>query len=251
MSEKVRALLKISGETLSGQGLTESGFGISGASLKSIVLEIQSAREILNLALAIVIGGGNIMRGKNLKEDVFGEDTAVADEMGMLATIINCICLKKVLKQHGVESRVMSALECNKVCEPYLREVALSHLEKGRVVILAGGMGRPNHSTDMAMVMLAKELEMTMVLKGTKVNGIYTEDPTTDDLTTSNPNAKFISKINHDDYLELDLKVVDFSAVAFAREKGIRINVFSFFKEDNFRRILSGEDIGSVIYPAE
>ena len=248
MDGKLRALLKISGESLSlvsegvipGQGC----FGIISDPLKYMVNEIRVAREMFNIVLAIVIGGGNFIRGADLKRDVFGENTPVADEMGMLATLINCICFKKILKQNGIESRVLSALECNKVCEPYIREVALSHLEKGRIVILAGGMGRPYHSTDSAMVMLAQELEMMTVLKGTKVDGIYTEDP------NKNKDARFIPKISHDDYLALNLKIVDFSAVGFARQNDININVFNFFKEGNLKRVLAGEKIGSIICPA-
>lgn len=241
MSGKVRALLKLSGETLSGKG----EFGISRLPLEFMVKEICAAQEVLNLSLAIVIGGGNFLRGTALKRSVFKEDTPVADYMGMLATMMNCICFKKVLKQHNIESRVMSAIECNAVCEPYRYEVALSHLEKGRVVILAGGNGEPYLSTDMTMVKRAKELGLSIVLKGTKVEGIYTKDP------NDNPDATFVPKISHDDYLALDLKVVDFSAVGFARQHRIPIRVFNFFKEGNLCRALLGEDIGSIIVPQQ
>ena len=241
MSNKLRALLKISGETLSGCG----EFGITRPPLEFMTNEILDACNTFNLALAIVIGGGNIIRGADLKKNVFEEDTIIADHMGMLATLINCIGFKKFLKQRGIESRVMSALHCNSVCEPYYIEVALSHLEKGKIVILAGGMGIPNLSTDMTMVMRAKELEMASVLKGTKVDGIFEEDP------KRNPDAKFIPKISYEDYLRRDLKVINFNAVGEARQHGMRIKVFNFFKEGNLRRVLAdGDDIGSVIEAA-
>ena len=235
--EKETVLLKISGESLSGQGK----FGISRPPLEFMIHEIQTAMETLNIGLAIVIGGGNILRGADLKKNVFEEDTAAADYMGMLATMINCVGFKKKLKQHGVESRVMSAIRCDDVCEPYHYEVALSHLEKGRVVILAGGSGMPNLSTDMTMVMRAKELEIQTVLKGTKVDGIYTENP------INNLKAMFIPQISHDDYLALNLKIINFEAVGFAREHHIPIRVFNFFKEGNLRQVLVGKNIGSVI----
>lgn len=237
MSGKVRALLKLSGETLSGKG----EFGISRLPLEFMVKEILVAQEVLNLSLAIVIGGGNIFRGAVLKRDVFKKDTATADYMGMLATMINCKGFEEILIQHGIESRVMSTLRCDDICEPYHYKVALSHLEKGRIVILAGGCGMPNLSTDMTMVMRAKELELPTVLKGTKVDGIYTEDP------NKTVDAKFIPKISHDDYLALDLKIVDFAAVGFARQNKIDIRVFNFFKEGNLRQALLGEDVGSII----
>lgn len=237
MSEKKRVLLKLSGETLSGKG----ELGISQAPLKSMVNEIRSAKENFDLCLAIVIGGGNLVRGAALKTDIFGEDTAVADYMGMLATMINCICFKKIMKQHGIESRVMSAIRCDDICEPYHYEVALSHLEKGRVLILAGGTGIPNLSTDMTMVMRAKELGMTIVLKGTKVDGVYSEDP------DKNPDAHFIPSIDYDDYLLLNLKIVNLSAISVAREHNMKIRVFNFFKTGNLGRVLAGENIGSLI----
>jgi len=238
MAQKQEAvLLKLSGETLSGKG----NLGISRTPLEFMVQEISMARETLDFRLAIVIGGGNILRGADIKDSVFQENTAVADYMGMLATMINCLCFRKILTQHNIESRVMSAVRCDDVCEPYHYEVALSHLEKGRVVILAGGSGMPNLSTDMTMVMRAKELAIPVVLKGTKVDGIYTENPTT------NPGATLIPKISHDRYLALNLEIINFGAVGFAREHRIPIRVFNFFKKGNFKRILSGENIGSII----
>lgn len=247
MKKDVRALLKLSGETLSGVGK----FGISKESLDFIIEEVIDARlsqDLFNLTLAIVIGGGNIWRGCDLKEHIFGEDTAVADYMGMLATLMNCICFKKVLKQRGLESRVMSAIKCNDVCEEYHPEVAMSHLEKGRIVILAGGLGMPFLSTDMTMVLRAKELGMDHVLKGTKVNGIYNDDP------AQHPEANLVPRISHDDYLtpalSTRLKIVDFSAVAFASQKHMPIRVFNIFEKGNLRRVLADENIGSVIFTA-
>jgi len=237
LQEKRKVLLKISGESLSGKGQ----FGISRPPLESMVQEILMARETLDFRLVVVIGGGNILRGADIKNSVFKEDTAVADYMGMLATIINCLCFRKISTQHNIESRVMSAIRCDDVCEPYHYEVALSHLEKDRVVILAGGSGMPNLSTDMTMVMRAKELGIPVVLKGTKVDGIYTKDP------ESNPDAQFVPWMHYDDYLAMRLKIVDFGAIGFAREHQIPIRVFNFFKKENFRRVLSGENIGSVI----
>ena len=219
MSRDVSALLKLSGETLSGVGK----FGMSREAIDFMINEILDAisNDEIHLTLAIVIGGGNIFRGQDLKQNIFGKDTAVADYMGMLATLANCICFEEKLKQRGVESRVMSAIECNDVSEKYRHKVALSHLRKGYIVLLAAGTGLPFFSTDMTMILRAKELGLTEILKGTKVDGIFNDDP------DINKDAKLVPRISHDDYLtpalSNKLKIVDFSAVAFASQKHITI----------------------------
>lgn len=234
---KERVLLKISGESLSGQ----ANFGIKREALNSIAEEITSVENLFELA--IVIGGGNLIRGRQLKKEVRLQDSTVADYAGMMATIINAIILQEVLeKDFGLQTRVMSALEVRSIAEPFIRRMAISHLEKGRIVILAGGTGNPDFSTDTAMVLRAHEVGASMVLKGTKVEGIYDKDPKTD------PAAKFMPEVSYMDFLNMGLGIVDKTAVTQAMNHSIEIRVFDIFTKGNLKRVLVDRNIGSVIH---
>ena len=230
MSKK-RVLLKISGETF-GQPYDRKGPAFIAGEIKSI----SETHE-----LVIVTGGGNIVRGNALKNDFFRRKTITADWMGMLAVVMNAIALQDFLEhEYGLDTRVMSALEVNKVCEPYYYHKAISHLRKGRVVILAGGIGTPNFSTDTTMVQRASELDISLALKGTKVDGIYNKDP------KRHRDAKLIKRISHMGFLKRRLAVVDATAVTQAMNLGIEIRIFNFFHKGNLQEALAGKT-GSVI----
>jgi uridylate kinase len=232
---KERVLLKISGESMGGQGQ----FGINREALDFIAKEIVSVVNLFELA--IVVGGGNIIRGTQLKKEI-GIESAVADYAGMISTIINAISLQSVLERdYGLKTRVLSALEIRTVAEPYIRRRAMHHLEEGRVVIFAAGTGNPDFSTDTAMVLRAHEIGASLALKGTKVEGIFDRDPQKD------AEAKLIGKIGHMDYLNRGLRILDSTAVTLAKEQGIPICVFNIFQEGNLRRALVTRDIGSTI----
>lgn len=236
VQNKHTILLKISGETLSGEGQ----FGFDSDKLHFTAQEIVSVLPWYNVA--IVVGGGNLIRGANLKRDIFKLDVASADYMGMMATIINALALQTVLENRfEVETRVMSALEADKVCEPYLVRRAQSQLAKGRVVICAGGIGTPNFSTDTTMVIRAHELGAKYAIKGTKVDGIYTADPNLD------ANAQRIPEIGYKEYINRELKIVDATAVAQAMSHNIPIRVYDFFKSGNLKRVLNEYGFGSII----
>lgn len=229
---KKRVLLKISGETFGKPYDREGPDFIAG--------EIKSISD--NHELVIVTGGGNIVRGNQLKKDFFRRNTMTADWMGMLAVVMNAIALQDFLEhEHGLDTRVMSALEVNKVCEPYYHKKAINHLGKGRIVILAGGIGIPNFSTDTTMVQRASELSIELALKGTKVDGIYNKDP------KKHADAKLIRRLSYMGYLKRRLGVVDATAVTQAMNLGIEIRIFNFFKKGNLKRILTDGSIGSII----
>ena len=234
--EKQRVLLKISGESFSG---TTPPYERSGpAFIADEITSIAASHEIV-----IVTGGGNIVRGNNLKKNFFKRDTIVADWIGMLAVIMNALALQDFLEnEYGLDTRVLSALEVNKVCEPYVVRKALSHLRKGRIVILAGGLGAPNFSTDTTMVQRASELDIKLVLKGTKVDGVYNKDP------KQHADAQAIKELSYMEYLQMNLSIVDSTAVTQARNHNIEIRIFNFFEKGNLRRILTHSDIGSVIH---
>lgn len=233
---KERVLLKISGESLSGEGV----LGIKRKEMDYMAKEIISIEDLFELA--IVVGGGNIIRGTQLKKEVRLQDSVVADYAGMLGTIINAIVFQDVLeKDFGLATRVLTAFEVKAVAEPFSKRKAISHLEKGRIVIFAGGTGNPDFSTDTAMVLRAHEIGAKIVLKGTKVEGIFDKDPKNDD------SAVFIPKISYMDYLNRNLNIVDATAVTLARNHSLVIKVFDIFKEGNLRKILTGESIGSEI----
>ena len=234
--EKETVLLKISGESLSGEG----NHGLSRSPLEFIGEEVVSVSHTHQLA--IVVGGGNIIRGAKLKQEIFRKDVVSADYMGMLSTIINALALQTFLEnEYGLDTRVMSALEAHQVCEPYIVRKALGHLSKGRIVICAGGIGTPNFSTDTTMVIRAHEAGARIALKGTKVDGIYDRDP------KKEADAKFVQEIAYLDYLNKKLGIVDATAVTQAMNHGIEIKVFNFFVRGNLRRVLVEKNIGSVI----
>ena len=229
-----RILLKLSGEALIGEG----EYGIAPATLKAMAEEIAEVHA-QGVEIAIVIGGGNIFRG--LKGVAAGMDRVTADQMGMLATIINSLALQDALERQKVVTRVQSAISIQAVAEPFIRRRALRHLEKGRVVIFAAGTGSPFFSTDTAAALRAKEIKAEVLLKGTKVDGIYTADPMT------HPAATMYDTITYFHVMEQQLKVIDSTAVTFCMDNNIPIHVFNFKKRGNLRRILEGEKIGTLI----
>src|SRR3989338_3274672 len=195
--DKQRVLLKISGESLGGSSLTYNRDGM--AFIGEEIVSVSHTHE-----LAIVVGGGNIIRGATLKKDLFQRDTVVADWIGMQATIMNALALQEFLeKDYGLDTRVLSALEVNAVCEPYRVRTALSHLNKDRIIILAGGLGAPNFSTDTTMVQRASELDVKLALKGTKVDGVYDKDP------KMHEDAKLLPDLSYMDYLNKKLGIID------------------------------------------
>jgi len=229
-----RVLLKLSGEALMG----EESSGISYSVLDSLADQI-SETHALGVELAIVIGGGNIYRGAGGKET--GIDRVTGDHMGMLATLINSLAVQDVLERRGLTTRVLSALELRQVAEPYIRRRALRHLEKGRVVILAAGTGNPYFTTDSAAALRAVEVKAEVLLKATKVDGIYTSDPMRD------PAATFLKHVGYLDVLNRGLKVMDTTAVSLCMDNHLPIIVFNVRESGNIRRIVQGEDIGSVV----
>lgn len=229
-------LLKFSGEALGGK----SRIGFDKDAMDFLAGEITSVRDMCKLA--VVVGGGNLIRGSRLKQEAGLKDSVVADYAGMLATVINAITFQEVLeRKFGLDTRVMSAIEARAVAEPYLRRKALSHLEKGRVVILAGGTGNPDFSTDTAMVLRAHEIGATVVLKGTKVDGIFDKDP------ERFKDAKPIRRIRYSDYLNKRLEIMDATAVTLAQKHNLVLRIFNIFKKDNLKKVLLGEPIGSTI----
>jgi uridylate kinase len=229
-----RILLKLSGEALVG----ENEYGIDPTTLKAMAEEISEVRA-QGVEIAIVIGGGNIFRG--LKGAAVGMDRVTADQMGMLATVMNSLALQDALERQGVVTRVQSAISIQAVAEPFIRRRALRHLEKGRIVIFAAGTGSPFFSTDTAAALRATEIKAEVLLKGTKVDGIYTADPLT------HPTATMYDRITYINVVEQQLKVIDSTAVTFCMDNNIPIHVFNFKKRGNLRRLLDGEKIGTLI----
>lgn len=229
-----RVLLKLSGEALLGQ----KEFGIDQGFLQKISQELEEVHS-LGVELSIVIGGGNIFRGVAGEKE--GLKRARADYMGMLATLINALALQDVLERLGVPSRTMSALEVKEVAEPYIREKALSHLEKGRILILACGTGNPFFTTDTAATLRALELNCEILMKATKVDGVYDSDP------KLNPDAKKFEEITFDEVIQKDLKVMDATAFSLARDNRLPILVFNLFQRGNIKKALFGERVGTLI----
>jgi len=230
-----RVLLKLSGEALMG----EDPFGINRATIERIVGEIAAVTQ-LNIELSVVIGGGNIFRG--VAPGAQGMDRATADYMGMLATIMNALALQDSMKQHDIVARVQSALSVEQVVEPYIRGKALRYLEEGRVVIFAAGTGNPFFTTDTAAALRASEMGAEIVLKGTKVDGVYTADPKKD------PTATKYDSITFREAMLKDLKVMDATAFALCRDQKLPINVFSIFKEGALKRVVMGENEGTLVH---
>lgn len=230
-----RVLLKLSGEALVG----DREYGIDPATLQAMAEEIAEAHA-QGVELGIVIGGGNIFRG--LKGVASGMDRVSGDQMGMLATIINSLALQDALERLNVVTRVQSAIPVQAVAEPFIRRRALRHLEKNRIVIFAAGTGSPFFSTDTAAALRAKEMKADVLMKGTKVDGIYTADPVTDH------SAIMYDRISYMEVVERQLRIIDSTAVTFCMENGIPIHVFNFKIRGNLLRILNGEDIGTKIH---
>jgi len=229
-----RILLKLSGETLGGK--SEHGIDVKAA--EYIAGEVEAAHAISH-ELAIVIGGGNFIRGAAVAP--LGIDRATADYMGMLGTVINALALQSVLEKRGLHTRVMTALTMIEVAEPFIRRRAIRHLEKGRVVVFAGGTGSPYFSTDTAAALRASEIGADVVLKGTNVEGVYAADP------KKNKNAKLFSAITPTEMVEAGLRVMDLTAVTLSMENKIPVIVFDVFKKGNLARIVKGEKVGTVI----
>lgn len=229
-----RVLLKLSGEALAG----EQGFGISPPVVDRLTDEIRALHEI-GADIGLVIGGGNIVRGTTASAE--GMDRVSADYMGMLATIINALALQDLLERKGVETRVMTAIRMEALAEPYIRRRALRHLEKKRVVIFAGGTGNPYFSTDTAAVLRAIEIDADLLIKATKVNGIYTADPEKD------PTAVFIPRLTFHDVLTKDLRVMDAAAVSLCRENSLPIVVLNINERGAMASALRGEPRGTLV----
>ena len=229
-----RILLKLSGEALMG----DQGFGISPDMLSYVAEEVRSLVE-LNVQLAIVVGGGNIFRG--VAATSFGMERTSADHMGMLATVLNSLALQDALEKKGIQTRVQTAISMHEVAEPYILRRALRHLEKGRVVIFAAGSGNPYFTTDTAAVLRAKEIHAEILLKATKVNGLYDSDP------ERNADARFIEKISYMEVLERQLKVMDMTAISLAMDNQLPLMVFNLKDKGNIRRVVCGETVGTTI----
>lgn len=229
-----RILLKLSGEALAG----DKGFGIDPATLHTIAQEcVQVART--GVQLAIVIGGGNIFRG--VAGASSGMDRASADYMGMLATAMNCLAVQDALETAGVQTRVQSAIAMQQIAEPYIRRKAIRHLEKGRIVIFACGTGNPYFSTDTAAALRAAEIEAQVILKATKVDGIYDADP------RKEPNAKRFTQLTHMDALQRRLAVMDSTALSLCMDNKLPIIVFDLHTTGNIMRVVQGESVGTLV----
>jgi uridylate kinase len=231
-----RILLKLSGEIFSGS----QGFGLDAKKVSQIAEDIKEVYD-LGVEIGIVVGGGNIFRGREGKS--LGIDRATADYMGMLATVINALALQDALEKLGINTRVQTAIEMRQIAEPFIRRRAIRHLEKGRIVIFAAGTGNPFFTTDTAAVLRASEIKAEVILKETKVDGVYTEDP------FLNPNAKKFETINALDFLKLRLSALDATAVSLSMENKIPIIVFSMMERGSLKKIIMGEKIGTYIGP--
>ena len=229
-----RVLLKLSGEALMGK----YDYGIDPEIISQIGTEIAHINK-LGVEVAIVIGGGNIFRGAGLAQG--GMDRVTADHMGMLATVMNSLALQDALENLGVYCRVMSAVKIHQVCEDYIRRRAVRHLEKGRVVVFAAGTGNPYFTTDSAASLRASEINADIMLKATKVDGVYDDDP------NKNPNAKRYDKIKFDDAIHQKLEVMDATALVLCRDNQIPLRVFNLFSDGDLTKIIQGENIGTEV----
>ena len=229
-----RVLIKLSGEALMGF----QSFGVDPAMMENIAREIVEIHE-LGVEIAIVVGGGNIIRG--VKVSKAGFDRATGDYMGMLATVINSLALQSALEKDGIYTRVLSAIHMSEVAEPFIRRRAIRHLEKKRVVILAAGTGNPYFSTDTAAVLRAMEINAEVILKATKVDGVYDSDP------AENENAKLLEKLTYFQVLEKGLKVMDSTAISLCMDNGLPIIVFNLRQGGNIKEAVMGRKVGSMI----
>jgi uridylate kinase len=229
-----RVLLKLSGESLMGK----NGYGIDPQVLDFFSNEIKKVHDI-GVQLGIVIGGGNIYRGLNAAE--LGIDRVTGDQMGMLATMINSLALQNAVELKGTDSRLMSSIQMHEVAEPYIRRRAIRHFEKGRVVIFGAGTGHPYFSTDTAASLRAVEIEANVIVKGTRVDGVFDSDP------EKNPNAFRFESISYLDVLKKNLRVMDLTAVSLCQENKLPMVVFNMDVPDNLLKLVRGENIGTVI----
>ena len=229
-----RILLKLSGEVLAG----EQSYGIDPQKAKELASEIKVVHE-MGIDIALVIGAGNIFRG--IRAASKGMDRVTGDYLGMLATIMNAISIQDALEKLDVETRTLSAITVTQISEPYIRRRALRHLEKNRVVIVAGGTGNPYFSTDTAAALRATELKAQILLKATKVNGVFDKDP------EINKDAKHFKKISYSDILSKNLRIMDMTAITLCKENNLPIRVFDVNGKGNLKEILSGQEIGSLV----
>jgi uridylate kinase len=229
-----RILVKLSGEALMGGG----DYGIDPAVIKRIAGELQDIRE-MGVQVAVVIGGGNIFRGAGLARA--GMDRVAADHMGMLATVMNALAMQDALEALGVQTRVMSAIRINEVCEDYIRRRAVRHLEKGRIAIFAAGTGNPFFTTDTAAALRAIEINADVLLKATKVNGVYSDDP------VRNPKAQHYPRLTFDKVLNDKLNVMDATAIVMCRDNHLPLRVFNLNNSGDLTRIVRGEDVGTLV----
>jgi uridylate kinase len=234
-SKYSRVLLKLSGESFCKPG----GFGIEGGCLESIAERISEICK-LGPAVSVVVGAGNFIRGESFSE-VSKIPRNTADYMGMLATIINACALQETLEKLGQPTRVLSAIEVSAMCEKFIRRRALRHLEQGRVAILAGGTGNPFFTTDTCAALRAVELEAGLLIKATKVDGVYSEDP------EKNPDATLFEKLSYEDVFTKNLRIIDHSAISLCRDNKVPIIVLNIFKKGNMRKAIRGEQVGTLI----
>ena len=227
-----RVLLKISGEALAG----DKKVGINEEMLKKVALQVKEVTE-LGVEVAVVVGGGNFWRGRTSKD----MDRATADYIGMLATCMNALSLQDAIEAAGVPTRVQTAIEMREVAEPYVRRKAMSHLEKGKVVIFGAGTGNPFFSTDTTAALRAAEIDAEVILLAKNIDGVYSDDPAT------NPDAVKYDEVTHQEVLEKDLKVMDSTAAALCRDNNIAIHVFGLSEEGNVMKAVCGEKIGTIV----
>lgn len=229
-----RIMLKLSGESLMG----DREYGIDSDVIGKYAEEIKSVQE-LGVQIGIVIGGGNIYRG--IENSTDGIDKVTGDHMGMLATVINALALQSALEHHGVFTRCQTAINMERIAEPFIRRRAIRHLEKGRLVIFAAGTGNPYFTTDTAAVLRAIEIGADVIIKGTRVDGVYDSDP------EKNPSAKLFPQISYQDVLRKDLRVMDMTAITLCKENHLPIAIFNMNIPSNLRRLVLGEKIGTVV----
>lgn len=238
MGERRRIVLKMSGEALASSASDET---IDATVVERLAVEIAGARDDLDLELAVMVGGGNIWRGTTGAGA--GMDRATSDAMGMLATVINALALQDALEHHGQPTRVLSAVQMAEVAEPYIRRRAIRHLEKGRVVVFAAGMGNPYFTTDTSAALRAAEIEADLLCKGTHggVDGVYTADPRMD------PSATRYDEVSFMEVVSKDLRVMDLTAITFCMDNGLPIRVFDLMAPGNIRTALRGDPIGTLV----
>ncbi len=229
-----RIVLKLSGEALMG----DQEYGIDPAMIKYVAQEVHSVHK-LGVQAAVVVGGGNIFRG--IAASSYGMDRASADHMGMLATVINCLALQDAMEQQGMQTRTQTAISMHELAEPYILRRAVRHLEKGRVVLFGAGTGNPYFTTDTAAVLRAQEIHAEILLKATKVDGLYDADPAVD------PNAKLLKSVSCMQVLERQLRVMDMTAISLAMDNHLPLSIFNLKKKENIRRVVCGEEVGTLI----